>query len=152
MQITLEINRDGVLSEIEQRTNYVGDKKVEDEGSYERIRTIDENKPELLMFWDEARTDLVEVMAGKIVSEGMGSGLDSDKYRLVLKVPDDFNAALQLSMTLNLFFYYVYGIIARWFMQTNKEECQAYSDISTQHLDKLHGRTLKRVFTRKGCL
>ena len=34
MQITLEISRNGVLSEIEQKTNYTGDKKVGDETEF----------------------------------------------------------------------------------------------------------------------
>lgn len=154
MEITLEISQNAVLAEVEQKTNYAGRKREEnpkekDEGAYERIRTVDEDRKELLMHWDEVRSDIVQVVQERLVAEGMGTGLLSDTYSMTLKVHEKFNTVLTSSMKIKLFNAFVYGIIARWYMFTNEEESATYADMSKVFLLEMLNMTIQRVLLRK---
>lgn len=143
-----------MLAEVEQKTNYVGskreeDKKLNDEGAYERIRTIDEDRNELLMHWDEVRSDIVQVVQERLVAEGMGTDDSSEIYSMTLNVHDKFNTILIPSLKIKLFNAYVYGIIARWYMVTNREEAAMYADMSNVFLLEMLNMTIQKMCLRK---
>ena len=88
-------------------TSYTGAKMVNaDEVLLDRISTVDEDKDILDRFWNEARAEVVQNMIGVLQSEAMSG----DNYALVLNVSASFDKALQASMELSLFSYFVQKI------------------------------------------
>lgn len=149
MEITLTVNKDAVMAEVAQRTAYIGAKRTGDEGAFERIPTVDEDRPELDQFWDESRAALTLALAKYFGSDAM-NGMD---YELVLNLSDDFCAALQPNMQLALFSYFVYNIIYRWLYYVNKDKTDleyylAQSDLQLNTLTEYAGMG-GRILTRK---
>lgn len=132
----MSISRKAAMDEVEQTTNYAGDKKVGDEGSYERIATIDEDEAELSRFWNESRAEVAQTFVRLLAGEGMSTE-DSDRYELRLNVSVSFDEALLPGMELGLFSYFVHSITAKWFVFTNKEEAGAWADRSIAFLDEV---------------
>lgn len=154
--VTLTINQQEVYNEVYAKTNYVSAKMVDEEGnegtSIDRISTIDEDKPELDMFWDECREYLVEQFQTMLVEEGMrepNEGEETLNYSFTVGVQDGFNQALLPTAQIGLFNYFVYGILGRWFMYTNKDEAAAYLTMSEDRLGGVKSKLTKRIFTRK---
>ena len=146
MEIQLTVKRSEVLHRVARMTNYTGAKREGDENAYDRISTVDEDDDELKLFWDEMRGELVNILAGKIVSEGLRD--DNDTYDLVLSVYDGFNTALIAGMTINLFYYFVYGILAKWYIYTNEQSVDDYAAMSAVQIDELSSYLVQRVFER----
>lgn len=146
MNITLTIKRSEVLHRVARMTNYTGAKREGDENAYDRISTVDEDDDELKLFWDELRGELVHILAAKIVSEGLQT--DGDTYDLTLSVYDDFNVVLMPGLTINLFYYFVYGILAKWYMYTHKESVEDYAAMAAVQIDELNSHITRRVFER----
>lgn len=131
-----------------QKTHYTGGKMMDaDEKAYERIRTVDEDDSELTRLWDELRPPLVHAFKGIVTAEGMGD--DEDTYTLGLEVDDSFRTVLLPAMRISLFNYFVYGIIAGWYMYTNKAEAAAYAAMSSAALEELKEGTYRRAFLRQ---
>lgn len=129
-------------------TNYTGAKREGDENAYDRISTVDEDNDELKLFWDELRGELVNILSVQMVSDGLQE--DNDTYELVLRVWDEFNMALVPGLRINLFYYFVYGILAKWYNYTHKESVEDYVLMAANVIGELNSRTMLRVFTRKG--
>jgi hypothetical protein len=146
MEIQLTVKRSEVLHRVARMTNYTGAKREGDENAYDRISTVDEDDDELKLFWDEMRGELVNILAGKIVSEGLRD--NNDTYDLVLSVYDGFNTALIAGMTINLFYYFVYGILAKWYIYTNEQSVDDYAAMSAVQIDELSSYLVQRVFER----
>ena len=146
MEIQLTVKRSEVLHRVARMTNYTGAKREGDENAYDRISTVDEDDDELKLFWDEMRGELVNILAGKIVSEGLRD--DNDTYDLVLSVYDGFNTALIAGMTINLFYYFVYGILAKWYIYTNEQSVDDYAAMAAVQIDELSSHLVQRVFER----
>lgn len=123
MEVTLTIDRAAVLAEVAQRTEYTGAKTVQDDGAYNRIRTVDEDAPELLEFWDESRTDMMQALMHLHPVEEQ----DGDTYSVTLHPSSLFDPSQQQSMTRGLYSYFVNSIISKWYVYTNKEEAGAYA-------------------------
>lgn len=133
MQITLTISKPAVMREVAQTAEYTGDKMTGDDGAYDRIRIVDENSTELNRFWDECRSEIAQSFARMLVSESMSG----DNYNLVLEVSSAFDTALQPSMTLGLFSYFVQSIAGRWYVYSNKGEAGAYADRGSALLEEV---------------
>lgn len=133
MDITLTVNRADVFKEVSQTASYTGAKMKDDINAYERISTIDEDKDELLRFWDESRAEVSKTFIRMLVSESM----DGDDYSLVLSVSSSFDTALQPGMQLGLFSYFVQSIAAKWYVFTNKQEAGAYADVGKSILEEV---------------
>ena len=71
--ITLEVDREKVLEEVARKTAYIAAKAEEkpEEDNFDRVNVDDEDKEELLDYWDEARISLVDTLAGHFVIDGM---------------------------------------------------------------------------------
>mgnify|MGYP003369875602 CR=1 FL=1 len=131
MEITLNVDRAKVYKEVAMTTSYTGAKMVDaDEVLLDRISTVDEDKDILDRFWNEARAEVAQNMIGVLQSEAM----NSNSYALVLNVSASFDEALQASMELSLFSYFVQSIIAKWFVFTNKQESGEYADNASTFL------------------
>ena len=140
MEITLTISQSAVLDEVSQTSSYTGTKKDSDEKAYDRIRTTEEDKSELLRFWNECRAEVAQTFIRMLVLEGMAT--DGDTYDLVLNVSVAFDRALLPSMQLGLFSYFVQSIAAKWYMYSNKEESGAYADVGKAILDEVKRKAL----------
>lgn len=117
--IELQIDRNAVYNEVAKTTGYTGQKMVDDSGAYDRILTTDADQEMLARFWDECRAEITQRLVGVVSSEGM---TEETIYTLVLNVSSAFDKALQPSMTLSLFSYFVQSLTAKWFLFTNKGE------------------------------
>lgn len=158
MEITLKINKSDVMQEVAVATSYTGVKMEGDEKAAERIPTIDEDEKHLERFWEECRADLCQELIGLVTYEGMGTiavaplaqstadSLPKPHYELRLEVSKSFDDALLPSMKLSLFSYFVMGIVAKWYVYTNKKEAGEYADKAATLLDDIHR---KAVFKKK---
>lgn len=158
MEITLKINKSDVMQEVAVATSYTGVKMEGDESAAERIPTIDEDEKHLERFWEECRADLCQELIGLVTYEGMGTiavaplaqsladSMPKPQYELRLEVSKSFDDALLPSMKLSLFSYFVMGIVAKWYVYTNKKEAGEYADKAATLLDDIHR---KAVFKKK---
>lgn len=149
MEVTLTISREEVFGEVAVVTGYTGAKSVSEDGNnaYDHVSTIDEDHPELRRFYDQCRSELADYFSTTLIAEGFRS--DNDTYDFSISEPKSFNLALQPTMQIAMFNYFVYGIIWRWYMYVNKEEAAAYSEKATAYLDSLHSKSIKKTLQRK---
>lgn len=133
MGVTLTIDKTAVLNEVAQTAEYTGDKIAGDEAAYDRIRIVEDNAAELNRFWDESRAEVAKTFVKMLVSEGM----KSNNYNLVLDVSSAFDNALEPSMQLGLFSYFVQSIVGRWYVYTNKSEAAAFVERGNQLLSEV---------------
>lgn len=146
--IDIKTNKHDVLEAVRQKTGYTAAKIPSDEDVFDRISTIDEDEDELMRFFDECRVELAEELTDVMEEEGFILEDNEDDYVLVIDVPDSFNKNLTGSLNIALLNFFVYGIIARWFMYTNKEESLVYAEQSMSMLQSIRQRTMNRIFTR----
>lgn len=145
MQITLTIQKSDVLDEVVVTAEYIAGKMAGDDGAYERIRIVDEDRDALLRFWNECRAEVAKVFTNMLVSEGMYDyssstytpDPDGDYYRLTLDVSSSFDTAQQPGMQLGLFSYFVQGITARWLNYTGKAEAAGYAQMAAAQLEEV---------------
>ena len=154
MNITLNVSKAEVLRQVAQSSAYIGAKrqeqpKAEDPEALDRIGTIDEDRSELERFFGEARVELVNLIDGAVVNEGFVVDNEPDHYVLELKVPDDFNSALQSVYELGLTSYFVNSLLAMWLVYTHSDDTQLYGTAAAAQAEKLHSLTIKRSTTRK---
>ena len=69
MEVTLDIYKDEVYTEVAQTSSYTGAKMDDDANAYERIFTTDEDKSQLERFWNESCVTFCEIMKRYLVSE-----------------------------------------------------------------------------------
>lgn len=120
MEIELTVSKKTVYEEVAKTTSYTGQKMLDDDTAYDRIFTTDADQELLERFWDESRAEIAHRLAGLVSAEKMSD--DGDTYRLCLALSGAFDTALQPSMQLSLFSYFVQSLAARWYAFTNKGE------------------------------
>lgn len=135
MQIDLIVSRGEVLDEVARMSVYTGAKMDDDVNAYERIGVVDEDKDELLRFWDECRAEIAQSLIRLLVSEGMDA--DGDTYRVSLRVSDSWDPALLAVMQLGLFTYLTKRITGRWYVYTNKNAVVGYEENAKSALEEL---------------
>ena len=69
MELTLDIYKDEVYTEVAQTSSYTGAKMDDDANAYERIFTTDEGKSQLERFWNESCVTFCEIMKRYLISE-----------------------------------------------------------------------------------
>lgn len=153
MDISLRILKESVMQEIAVTTAYTGGKMSEDVSAMERIQIVDEDRQQLERFFEECRADLCQELIGLVKREGMteGGGVLQNGglpnyYELVLDVSRSFDEALLPSMRQSLFSYFVHGVVAKWYIYTNKQEAGDYADKAATMLDDIHR---KAVYKKK---
>ena len=142
--ITLTINQNTVIDRVATITEYTGGKS-EDGARYDRERTVDEDKEELLQFWDVCRSDVVRVLSHVLKSEEVTATGD---YNVTLELWDAFKDVLWPMMRQELENYFVYGLTARWYVYSNKELSDVYAAGAVRHLEALKSATIKKTFER----
>lgn len=135
MEVTLSVKQSEVFKEVAQTTAYTGAKMDDDANAYERVATVDEDQPELKRFWDESRAEIAKTFISMLVGEGMAE--DGDTYELVLNVSVAFDTALQPSMELGLFSYFVQSITAKWYVYANKKEASEFAGVGKNILEEV---------------
>lgn len=148
MEITLTIDRAAVLAEVAQRTEYTGAKSLQEDGAYDRIRTVDEDAPELLKFWDESRADMMLALKHLYPVEEQSG----ETYSVKIHPSSMFDTAQLPSMTDGLFSYFVDAIISKWYVYTNKDDAGAYATGAASMLEGVRQKAVhpKRVERPEG--
>lgn len=144
MDITLTVDKSAVMKKVAQTTAYVAAKMTdnEDEETYDRIVTVDEDADVLEEMWDESRVEVARVFKGLLAEEGM----EGDNYHLTLNEPENYNTGLRASMKKGLVLYFVQSIVAQWFMYTNKGEAAAYAEKASAQLEYVRGMAYDRKY------
>jgi len=130
--IKLQVSKADVYNEVAKTTGYTGAKMTDDDSAYDRISTTDEDEEMLGRFWNESRAEVAQRLVSLILSEGVN---DSGVYELTLGLSSSFDEALQPSMELSLFSYFVQSITAQWYVFTNKGEATGCAARATAMLE-----------------
>ena len=133
MEIRLTVNREAVLDEVQRTTLYTGGKMTGDEGALARIGTVDDDRGELLRFWDECRAEVAQAFIRLLADERM----EGEAYVLDLNVSVAFDRALLPGMELGLFSYFVQSIAAKWYVYANKGEAGDFAAMGKRQLDEI---------------
>ena len=137
MIVTLNINKQDVLSEVQQTTNYVGVKMDQGEAKeWERVRTIDEDESQLRRFYDESTVSFTEQMK-KFLAASPEINSEGD-VSFTLEVSSAFDRSLTEPMQKELFSFYVMNITGKWFALANKAEAQEYIQSAASLLEGVH--------------
>lgn len=154
MIVTFTVNQEDVIKEVARKSAYIGakkedNKKAADEGAYERIRTVDADREELIELFDECRVEVEQSFPHNFVSGTIDChNNNGDIYCFTVDVPEPFNRALIPSVNNSLFLFFVYGILSRWFMNSNKEEAPAYAELSESKIEAVRSVVTPRTFLR----
>lgn len=132
-EIELQVSRKAVYEEVAKTTSYTGSKMLDDDTAYDRIFTTDEDQEMLERFWNECRAEIAQRLVGLVSEEKMSD--DGDTYTLCLDLSGSFDTALQPSMQLSLFGYFVQSLAAKWYGFTNKGETDKNSLQATALLE-----------------
>lgn len=174
MEVTFDINKDEVYTEVAQTSSYTGAKMDDDANAYERIFTTDEDKSQLDRFWNESCVTFCEVMKRYLVSDTPITQTSAvtpmsepfhpsipdipsviipihpfgevTGHRFNMELSKSFDTALLPSMRQELFSYFVMNITAKWYGFTNKKEATEYADAAASLLEGVHR---KACFKRK---
>lgn len=139
MERTLTVSKEDVMREVAITTAYTGGKMEGDNNAQTRIPTVDEDESHLERFWEECRADLCQELIGLVMREGVNK---EGCYELQLDVSKSFDDTQLPSMKLSLFSFFVYGISAKWYVYTNKQEAGEYADKAATLLDDIHRKAL----------
>lgn len=131
--IELTVSKKAVYEEVAKTTSYTGQKMLDDDTAYDRIFTTDEDQEMLERFWNECRAEIAQRFVGLVSAEKMSD--DDDTYTLSLDLSGSFDTALQPSMQLSLFSYFVQSLAAKWYSFTNKGETEKNSLRATALLE-----------------
>lgn len=141
MEVTFDIHKDEVYTEVAQTSSYTGAKMDDDANAYERIFTTDEDKSQLERFWNESCVTYCEIMKRYLVSESdLKDTTESTVigHRFEMDFSRSFDAALLPSMRQELFSYFVMNITAKWYGFTNKNEAGEYAAAAASLLEGIH--------------
>lgn len=134
MEIALTIDKEGIMSEVAQRSAYTGAKMEGDENADERIATTKADRVLLERLWAECRNKVIERLK-KFLGRDIDTGVE---YKLILELSESYDIAMREMMERDLYSFYVAGILARWYSLTNKAEAAAMEHEASGLLDGLH--------------
>ncbi len=130
--VTLKTNKEDVYEEVAKTTSYTG-AKMDDEHSYDRISTTDEDKVMLERFWQESKNIVCNKLKKMLVSETERDG----NYVLSLDLSNSFDEALTESMERSLFSFFVMNITAKWYTFTNKQEATGCATEAATYIEDI---------------
>lgn len=141
MLITFELTRSDIYTEVEKTSAYVGDKMIGQEDAYQRIRATDENRELLQRYFNEALSEVTQIIKGFYEStRNIG-----DIVCIDLSVPNNFDQRLEKDIENTMFSFFVNFILSRWFIITNKEEATIY----IQETDNLKKELQQKLYARR---
>lgn len=172
-EVMLTVSQQRVFNEVARKSAYIGGKTVPNEKDpdvYDRVAVVDEDSPELEVFWDEATVDLANALQSRMVREGFHEEQEpeptpdddnneeepeepteehSDQYEVVLSVWQDFEDKMLPTMNKQLYAYFVAAILAKWCMLIHHTDVEYYGALALSHLDELRSNCYRKIFERK---
>lgn len=131
-EVTFNIDKESVYTEVAQTTSYTG-AKMEETGAYERIFTTDADRSMLERFWNESKSTVANSLKRALVREHENDGT----YTIEVALSSAFNPALTESMQQSMFSFFVMNITAKWYAFTNKEEAAGYATAAAAHIEDI---------------
>lgn len=136
--IELKVDKGAVLNEVAKTTAYSGAKMVGEEGAYERIFTTKSDQDMLERFWTECQVAVCETLKKFLQQEEN----TSEGWSLQLGLSESFDEKLTASIKKELFSFFVMGIVAKWYVFTNKKEAEEYDSTAANLLVGIHKKAL----------
>ena len=136
--VSFSINKGDVLNEVAKTTAYSGAKMTGEEGAYERIFTTQSDREMLERFWAECQVAVCETLKKFLLSEDT----TAEGWTMNLGLSQSFDSTLTKSINKELFSYFVMGIVAKWYVFTNKKEAGEYAESAARLLTGVHKKVL----------
>ena len=127
------MNKGDVLNEVAKTTAYSGAKMTGEEGAYERIFTTKSDREMLERFWTECQVSVCETLKKFLQQEET----TDDGWNLELGLSESFDDTLTKSIKKELFSFFVTGIVAKWYVFTNKKEAGDFGTGGKSILDEV---------------
>ena len=108
-QITIDIKKETVFSEVLKVTGYLGAKDTADASTYEQIAVSESNYEMLERFLANGETVVTDLLRGYLSSLDMSEG-----YKIVLDLPSNWNTALESDVKQTILNYFVNYVSAQW--------------------------------------
>lgn len=137
VEYQLKVNKENVYQEVSKTTSYTGSKMKNDSKAYDRIYATKFDREMLERFWNESKNTVCNSLKKFMVSEGESGS----EYVITLALSSSFDETLLESMNRSLFSFMVMNIVAKWYVFTNKEEAQSYSQNASSMLEDLMRKT-----------
>ena len=137
VEYQLKVNKENVYQEVSKTTSYTGKKMKDDPKAYDRIYATKFDREMLERFWNESKNTVCNSLKKFMVSEGESGS----EYVITLALSSSFDETLLESMNRSLFSFMVMNIAAKWYVFTNKEEAQSYSQNASSMLEDLMRKT-----------
>lgn len=137
--VTLEVSKNSVLTEVAKTTSYTGSKMDEDEKAYDRIFTTDADLDMLERFWNESQIAVCEQLKKHLSGE---QTKDNGDWEIKLSLSQSFDQALTNSMKKELVSFFVMNIVSKWFAFCNKKEAGDYAAAASELLIGVHKKAL----------
>ena len=125
------MNKGDVLNEVAKTTAYSGSKMTGEEGAYERIFTTKSDREMLERFWTECQVSVCETLKKFLQQEET----TDEGWNLELGLSESFDDTLIKSIKKELFSFFVTGIVAKWYVFTNKKEAGDFATVGKSILD-----------------
>lgn len=132
------MNKGDVLNEVAKTTAYSGAKMTGEEGAYERIFTTKSDREMLERFWTECQVSVCETLKKFLQQEET----TDEGWNLKLGLSESFDDTLTKSIKKELFSFFVTGIVAKWYVFTNKKETGEYEGSASHLLVGIHKKVL----------
>lgn len=132
------MNKGDVLNEVAKTTAYSGAKMTGEEGAYERIFTTKSDREMLERFWTECQVSVCETLKKFLQQEET----TDEGWNLKLGLSESFDDTLTKSIKKELFSFFVTGIVAKWYVFTNKKEAREYEGSASHLLVGIHKKVL----------
>ena len=136
--VDITVNKGDVLNEVAKTTAYSGAKMTGEEGAYERIFTTKSDREMLERFWTECQVSVCETLKKFLQQEET----TDEGWNLKLGLSESFDDTLTKSIKKELFSFFVTGIVAKWYVFTNKKEAGEYESSASHLLVGIHKKVL----------
>ena len=136
--VDITVNKGDVLNEVAKTTAYSGAKMTGEEGAYERIFTTKSDREMLERFWTECQVSVCESLKKFLQQEET----TDEGWNLELGLSESFDDTLIKSIKKELFSFFVTGIVAKWYVFTNKKEAGEYEGSASHLLVGIHKKVL----------
>ncbi|MCH5234901.1 MAG: hypothetical protein J1E16_06375 [Muribaculaceae bacterium] len=140
-KIEIKINKTEILEKVSLSSAYLGYKAENAETLYDRISTIEADKPLLGEFW----TEMCGIMTEKFREFIVNVEKEETGMNLTLELSNAYDDALTPSVKDNLVAAIVTGICGRWFRFTFPEKSEEWLNESGE----LIGSAMKKLCYRK---
>lgn len=149
MRVTYTVYKNDVLTEVMRLTAYVGQRKVGDEGSYERISVTDSDKAMLEQYWIAACSAATEQLmhyARSIENDIEG---DDPCYEVVMEQSSLYDVHLNESIEDSLKNFFISLIAGKWFRITSPDDEAKYAADAIGYMKDVENKLYNRKRPRR---